>query len=64
MADEMMVLMLQFGVVLVVAKFMGYIFSRFLKQPQVLGELCAGMLIGPYILGSISIGSFGPLKRI
>ena len=61
MADEMMVLMLQFGVILVVAKFMGYIFSRFLKQPQVLGELCAGMLIGPYILGSISIGSFGPL---
>jgi Kef-type K+ transport system membrane component KefB len=61
MAEEMMVLMLQLGVILIAAKFIGYVFAKFLKQPKVLGELVAGMIIGPYLLGGIPLGSLGPL---
>ena len=59
-----MVLVLQLGIILIVAKFFGYIFSRFLQQPKVLGELVAGMLIGPYLLGAIPFPNFGPLFPI
>ncbi|MFA5570327.1 MAG: cation:proton antiporter [Sphaerochaetaceae bacterium] len=61
MAHEMMFLVLQLGVILVAAKLTGWFFSRKLNQPQVLGELIAGMIIGPYLLGSIPLGSLGPL---
>jgi Kef-type K+ transport system membrane component KefB len=60
MAHEMMILALQFGLILIVAKLSGWFFSTKLKQSQVLGELVAGMLIGPYVLGAIPLGSFGP----
>lgn len=56
-----MLLVLQLGVILIVTKFIGLFFSRTLKQPKVLGELVAGMLIGPYLLGSIPLGTLGPL---
>lgn len=42
---------LQLGVILVVAKLAGELVERYLKQPGVLGELLAGVLIGPYALG-------------
>lgn len=61
MAEEMMELMLQLGIILIATKFVGYVFAHYLKQPKVLGELCAGMIIGPYLLGAIPIGEFGPL---
>ena len=61
MAHEMMFLVLQLGVILVVAKLNGWFFSRILRQPKVLGELVAGMIIGPYVLGAIPLGSLGPL---
>jgi Kef-type K+ transport system membrane component KefB len=61
MAEEMMVLMLQLGIILIASKFIGYIFAKYLKQPKVLGELVAGMIIGPYLLGGIAIGSLAPL---
>ena len=40
---------------------MGWIFSQKLNQPKVLGELVAGMIIGPYVLGAIPISHLGPL---
>jgi len=61
MAHEMMVLALQLGVIIIAAKFNGWFFSTKLKQPKVLGELIAGMIIGPFLLGSLPLGSFGPL---
>jgi Kef-type K+ transport system membrane component KefB len=64
MAHEMMILALQFGLILVVAKLSGWFFSTKLKQSQVLGELVAGMIIGPYVLGSIPLGALGPLFPI
>lgn len=61
MAHEMMLLALQLGVILVAAKLSGWFFSRKLKQPKVLGELVAGMVVGPYVLGAIPLGALGPL---
>ena len=52
---------LQLAVILLAAKTLGRAFSRRLKQPRVLGELFAGMLIGPYALGGISILGMRPL---
>jgi Na+:H+ antiporter len=46
---------LQISLILLVAKSLGYAFQRYLKQPQVLGQLVAGMIIGPYALGMVSI---------
>lgn len=54
-------LVLLLAIVLVAAKIGGEIFERFLKLPPVLGELGAGVLISPFALGGIEIGSFGPL---
>lgn len=54
-------LVLQIAFILAAAKIVGEITERYLKQPSVLGELVAGMIIGPYALGGISIGSIGPL---
>lgn len=48
-------LVLQLAVVVISARFFGFIVNRYLKQPRVLGELAAGMIIGPYALGSISL---------
>lgn len=52
---------LQLAVIIIAARLGGLFFRRWLKLPDVLGELSAGMLIGPYALGSISLGSIPPL---
>ena len=56
LTHQMTVLVLQLAVILISAKILGYLFQRFLKQPRVLGELAAGMMIGPYALGQFYIG--------
>ncbi len=61
MSHEMMILVLQLGVIIIATKFCGAFFSKKLKQPKVLGELVAGMIIGPYILGAIPLPVIGPL---
>jgi len=65
MTHLMTVLVLQLAVIIVFAKILGWVFQNKLKQPRVLGELTAGMIIGPYALGSIHIpalhGSLFPL---
>ncbi|MCA1807998.1 MAG: cation:proton antiporter [Kiritimatiellia bacterium] len=65
LTHHMMMLMLQLGVIIFAAKFGGLLFQR-LKIPGVLGELCAGMLIGPFLLGQLALpglpqGLFPPL---
>ena len=60
--ELMMFLILQLSVIIVCAKIGGFLFNRFLKMPSVLGELAAGMLIGPYALGGrISLPGLGIL---
>ena len=52
-------LVLQLSVIIVVAKAFGFIATRYLKQPSVLGELVAGMVISPYALGGIRLPFLG-----
>lgn len=54
-------LALQLAVILLAAKVGGEISERFLRQPGVLGELVAGMVVGPYALGALPLPFFGPL---
>ena len=53
--EEMMFLVFQIGVIIFAAKLGGSLFSIF-KLPSILGELGAGILIGPWALGGIGIG--------
>ena len=53
--------MFQLAIILAAAKIGGEIAERFLKIPSVLGELAAGILIGPFALGSIDIWNYGPM---
>lgn len=54
-------LVLQLAVILLAAKIAGEITERYLKQPSVLGELVAGMIIGPFALGAIELPGIGAL---
>ena len=45
--------LLQLATIFLVAKLSGEITVRWLRQPAVLGELVAGMILGPYALGSV-----------
>lgn len=46
-------LLVQIGVVLVTARTLGWLFRRF-HQPQVIGEMIAGILLGPSLLGWVA----------
>lgn len=59
MGHLMTSLVLQVAVIVVAARLFGSIFSRYLKQPRVLGELAAGMSIGPYALGGLHLPLLG-----
>ena len=57
MAHRMMMLVLQLGAMLFAARFGNMIFDR-MHMPGVLGELCAGIVIGPYALGRFTFLGF------
>ena len=52
---------LQLAVIIVAAKLGGIVMHRLFRLPEVLGELCAGMIIGPYALGGLSIAGLAPM---
>ena len=54
-------LVIQLAVILVAAKLVGELFERFLKMPAVLGELAAGIVIGPFALGGFDFPYLGSL---
>jgi Kef-type K+ transport system membrane component KefB len=65
-------LLLQVGVILVVARLLGWIFRK-VHQPQVIGEMIAGILLGPSLLGWVApnisaalfpVGSLGFLNAL
>ena len=60
MTHKMMMLAIQIGIILFAARTGGMLAERF-HIPSVLGELLAGIAIGPYALGGISLG--GILKN-
>lgn len=50
-------LMLQIGVILLVARVVGKLFNK-IGQPQVVGEMVGGILLGPFLLGWAAPGIF------
>jgi len=53
---ELKLLFLQMAVILATARLMAAAF-RFAGQPEVIGEMAAGILLGPSLLGRISPGN-------
>jgi|TARA_B110000263_G_scaffold248320_1_gene262951 Kef-type K+ transport system membrane component KefB len=64
LVEDVAHLILLLAVIVIAAKIAGEIVERFASLPAVLGELGAGILIGPFALGGIEIGSLGPLFAI
>ena len=60
-AEAVTRLVFQLAAILAAAKLVGEVFERYLKMPAVLGELAAGIAIGPFALGAIDIPGVGPL---
>jgi Kef-type K+ transport system membrane component KefB len=54
---ELLLFLLQFALLLVVARSLGLVATRF-GLPSVVGELLAGLVIGPSLLGNIAPGLF------
>jgi Kef-type K+ transport system membrane component KefB len=54
---ELLLFLLQFALLLVVARSLGMVATRF-GLPSVVGELLAGLVIGPSLLGNIAPGLF------
>ncbi len=57
MTHHMMMLSIQIGLILFFSKIGGKLFEL-LKMPGLLGELVIGIIIGPYLLGSLSLPWF------
>ena len=57
MTHRMMMLVIQLGIIIFAAKIGNILFEK-MKMPGVLGELAAGMIIGPYLLGGIPFYGF------
>ena len=56
--QQIAMLAMQLGVIIFAARFCGD-FAKKIKMPSVLGELLAGIIIGPYLLGGISLPFHG-----
>ena len=52
---------LQLALIVAAAKIAGEISERYLRIPPVLGELAAGIIIGPFALGGIGLFGFEPI---
>ena len=47
------ILLIQIGVILLLARIVGWLFHK-IHQPQVVGEMVAGILLGPSLLGWVA----------
>jgi Kef-type K+ transport system membrane component KefB len=50
-----MLLIIQIGVIIIVSRLVGWLLAKF-HQPQVMGEMMAGILLGPSLLGLVAPG--------
>ncbi len=57
MTHRMMMLAIQLGLLLFVARLGNIVFEK-LRLPGVLGELCGGILVGPFMLGKYALPGF------
>jgi len=55
--DQVIIFLISISVMLFSAKILGEIFIK-LKQPAIIGEILAGILLGPTVFGMISPGTF------
>ncbi len=55
MNDPMLMLLLQIGVIILVSRLLAWL-VRFIGQPQVVGEMMAGIVLGPSVLGLLYHG--------
>jgi Kef-type K+ transport system membrane component KefB len=53
--DQTAAIIIALGVILLLAHALGQVFAL-LKQPKLIGEILAGVLLGPYVLGHFSPG--------
>lgn len=51
---EVLLLLVQVGLILGLSRLMGMLFAK-MRQPQVVGEMVAGIMLGPSVLGAISL---------
>jgi len=51
--DLLLVLLLQIGLIMALSRIMGWLCSR-LRQPQVMGEMIAGIMLGPSLFGLLA----------
>src|SRR5690349_23560459 len=49
-----LIFFLQMFVILAASRLCGWIVRRWLRQPQVIGEMIAGVLLGPSLLGAVA----------
>ena len=57
---EVTALLLGFAIMLGLARAFGELFHRF-RQPAIVGEILAGILLGPTVLGALAPGLFGQI---
>jgi len=55
MMPHLPILLLQIGVIIIAARAVGWVFKR-INQPQVMGEMVAGILLGPSVFGWLAPG--------
>ena len=55
---------LQLAVIVIAARLAGLAAKRWFRMPAVLGELVAGMAIGPFALGALPLPGFGALFTV
>jgi len=55
--QEIGMLIVTLGAFLVAVHLFGFLFER-LRQPRLIGEICAGILLGPFVLGELSPATF------
>jgi Kef-type K+ transport system membrane component KefB len=49
--------LLALAVVVLLARGLGWLFKRYLRQPPVIGEIVAGLMLGPSLLGALAPGA-------
>lgn len=61
--NEVLLLLVQVALILGLSRVMGMLFAR-MRQPQVVGEMVAGIMLGPSVLGAICLHYHSDLQQM